>query len=220
LAGDAVMSEWRKANDFETHHPTLLHLIIVCAGFATYLADPDDIVWRFIRDSPVRRVLEHILFCLATLLIGAGAAVCTWSSAFIEPPNADSYDSSVGRGRLHTLHLGDWLYAVGLAFLAPLWGFIVIVVGESIRIARLLLREKDDAQRRRTLSPQSSDSTPNPTFPNWPRALRRQAVKWGVLLTMVVFAITLVDRVADYGVLMSVLMWALLNIPVRARQRR
>jgi hypothetical protein len=33
-----------RATDFESHHQALLHLFIVVVAFATYAADPDDVL--------------------------------------------------------------------------------------------------------------------------------------------------------------------------------
>jgi hypothetical protein len=94
--------------------------------------------------------------------------------------------------------LGDWLYALGLSTLAPLWGCVVLVVGESLRNLRLARADRHDEPR-------------GVKAKQWRGALRRQAAKWGVLVTMVVFTVTLIDRVADYGIAASVAVWAVLN---------
>jgi hypothetical protein len=51
---------------------------------------------------------------------------------------------------------------------------------------------------------------PNAT---WGSAFRIEAVKWGILITMIVFVITLRDRVAEYLAAASFLIGALLNAP-------
>ena len=95
-----------KATAFEIRHATWIRLALILCAFATYAVDPDDVVWRFIRDLPSRRPLEHVAFAIATLLIGAGAMLCTRAER-------------IGESRGPRL-LGEWLYAVGLASLAPL----------------------------------------------------------------------------------------------------
>ena len=45
--------------------------------------------------------------------------------------------------------------------------------------------------------------------------MRGEAAKWGLLLTMTVFSITLVDRQADIGAGASYARWALLNLQGR-----
>jgi hypothetical protein len=175
-----------KARAFEQRHPMLLRLCIYAAAFGTYVIDRDDVVWRFIRDLPARRPLEHGAFLDAALLIGMGAYLCTRG-------NACAHSHKTGLA-------GEWLYAIGLSTLAPLWGSVVLVAGESLRILRLDLAHPQSAQGQRASK-----------LPNLRRALRRQATKWGVHLTMVVFSITLVDRVADYGIIASIALGAALN---------
>ena len=170
-----------RASRFETRHPTLLHLLIVGAAWATYLADRDDIVWRIIRSSPSSRALERAAFSVTALLIGAGALFCTRAR------------TSNGRARL----LGEWLYALGLATLLPLWGSVFLLAAESIRLARLALAQREQP-------PLQNDREP------WKTAIRRESVKWGIFATMIVFSVCLIDRVADYGILASLLAWAVL----------
>jgi hypothetical protein len=59
-----------KATDFEWRHPTLIRHGLIAAAVATYLFDPDDVVWRLIKASPDRRALEHGFFFVGTILIG------------------------------------------------------------------------------------------------------------------------------------------------------
>jgi hypothetical protein len=53
-------------------------------------------------------------------------------------------------------------------------------------------------------------------------AFRKEAVKWGILLTLIVFAITLQDRHADILAASSLLVGTLLNppFPLASRSRR
>lgn len=171
-----------RASRFETRHPTLLHLLIVGAAWATYLADRDDIVWRMIRSSPSSRALEHAAFSVTALLIGGGAFLCTRAG------------TSNSRARI----LGQWLYALGLATLLPLWGCVFLFAAESFRIARLALAEREQPRL-------------HANHDGWTTAIRRESVKWGIFATMIVFSVCLIDRVADYGILVSLLAWAVLS---------
>jgi Mg2+/citrate symporter len=181
-----------KATAFEVRYATLVRLCLILAAFGMYLFDPDDVVWRFIRDLPARRALEHGAFLAATLLIGAGAWLATHAAAFARNAEAGTVD----RAGL----LGELLYAIGLATLAPLWGAVLLTTGEAVRVLRL---ELAGAERNR----QRADTA------RWRLAVRRQAAKWGVFLTMIVFTVTLIDRVANYGILTSAAVWIVLNWP-------
>jgi hypothetical protein len=179
-----------KASNFEYRHQTLTHQFIVLAAFLTYLIDPDDIVWRLVRDTSTPHLWERVLFILATILIAAGAALSTW---------AHTVRVVSVRLRIRPCYLGELVYAVGLGSLLPLPGFVILVAGESLRIFRLIRREQDQ-------------SHPPPVI-GWGRAFRKEAVKWAIFLSMIAFVITLKDRVADVLVALSFLIGLLLNLP-------
>jgi hypothetical protein len=181
-----------RATNFEFRHQTLLRQILIAAALATYLFDPDDIIWKFVKESPSRTGLEHGLFLIATLMICAGATLCTRAAASSQ--------------RHPEQYAGELLFAVGLGSLFPLSGFVLLVAGETIRILRLS-RSKDQPPERQNL------------VPEWSRAFREQAAKWGIFISMIVFSITLRDRVAEILVSASVLVWALLNLPQFTTQR-
>jgi hypothetical protein len=209
-----------KATNFEVNHPILIHQAIVAAAIATYLADPEDIVWRFIKYSPNSRLLEHAIFLLATIFIGAGAALCTQAhaahrnstagtakfSTFTLPPQ-DSRDAG---------YFGEWLFAVGLASLAPFWGAVLLVAGEGLRLLRLARRDRSEFQSG-PLNKASDQRTSPP--PQWPRAFRLQAAKWGVFITMILFSIMLTDRLAETMAVASVFIWMLINLPAWIRAK-
>jgi hypothetical protein len=170
-----------KATPFEYRHQTLIHQIIVGAGILTYLIDPDDIVWRFVRDTSAPRFWERVFFIVATILIAIGAVLCTR-----------------GRRLRRPHYLGELSYAIGLASLLPIPGFIILVSGESLRLFRLSRRD---------------DESPTTPAPTWGYASRKEAVKWGILVTMLVFLTTLRDRHADILAIASFLVGLLLNVP-------
>lgn len=182
-----------KATGFEYRHQTLAHQLVVLAAFLTYLINPDDIVWRFVRDTCAPRLWERTLFIVATILIAAGAALTTWARAV---PTAKPM---LPRSPIRPCYLGELFYAIGLGSLLPLPGFIILVAGESLRIFRLIRRE--------------NNQTPPQPASTWRRAFRKEAVKWGILLSMIAFVITLKDRVADVLVASSFLIGLLLSLP-------
>jgi len=195
-----------KATEFEYRHQTLVHQLIVGAAALTYVFGREDIVWRFVSDAAAPHTLERYAFVVATLFIAAGAAICTRARAVARPNR--------------TRYLGDLFYAIGLASLVPVAGFVILVGGDALRIYRLIEREKNPAHR----SQPQSEATPPPAHPfaresnpAWGTAFRKEAVKWGLLVSMIVFSITLVDRQADILVAASFLVGLLLNPPAFRR---
>lgn len=193
---------WR-ATDVERDHQILVHSLIVGAAFLTYLIDRDDVVWRFIKNhGHLARQLEHWLFLIATLLIGAGAWLCTAARRSERHGALTKLPS-----RLHCL--GQFFYAVGLASLLPLWGYLLLIVGESIRLLRLCFRQssvvRDSACARNALMEAVYIKH------KWPVAAQPEAVKWCLLISMIVFTVTLRDRYADWLICASVVVGGLLN---------
>ena len=205
-----------QATDFELRNPTLLRHLLVGAALATYSFDSDDVVWRFIKASPERRSLEHVFFLLAALFTGIGAFLCT--RAGLNGKQAQSTSPASPRSRaFQWKNCGEWLYAIGLASLFPLAGAVILVLGESLRTLRLLLHGDGVTTRSSNAveRPQGNQADPQLRRSRWTDAIRREAAKWGLTLTMVVFSITLIDRVAEWLAVLSLLAWALLNLPLR-----
>lgn len=196
-----------KATNFEIRHQALLHLLVVTAAFLTYFIQRDDIVWAGIKDSPQNRLLERSLFALATLLIGAGAGICSWERMH---PKFSVVGSSATHGSVEVYsylsyprYAGSLLYSVGLGSLAPPLGFVILVAGEALLGFRLL--------RARGVFKLAEPSSLPQSASGWGLAIRREAGKWGLFVTMIVFTILLVDRVAEILAVASLFVWLVLN---------
>jgi hypothetical protein len=79
-----------------------------------------------------------------------------------------------------------------------------LVAGEALRLFRLMRREDDQAP---ASSPHARSNA------QWRKALRQEAGKWAMLFTMIVFVITLKDRVAEVLAAASLLTGLFLNAP-------
>ena len=192
-----------RATDFEYRHQRLVHQFIVGASVLTYLIDRDDVVWRFVKDSVTPHKLECLVFIAATLFVALGAGICTWARAR-------------SRSLLHLRYLGELCYAIGLASLVPLTGFFILVGGEALRILRLILRDDEHGlnYRRHPMPEPSQLAVAEDIHFRWGKASRQEAVKWGILITMIVFVITLQDRHADILAVASFILGNLLNVPL------
>jgi hypothetical protein len=206
-----------KATAFEYRRQTLVHQFIVAAAFLTYFVDREDIVWRFVKDSAAPRGFERFFFILATLFILVGAAICTWARAYRRPESTTGMESY--RHLHQSRYFGDFLYAIGLASLAPLLGFIILVAGEALRAFRLTQYEEHlilNLQQHPlpTASSLRPSGAQDPHSSGLGKAFRQEAVKWGLFLTMVVFVITLKDRLAEVLAAASFLIGLLVNAPI------
>jgi hypothetical protein len=193
-----------KATLFEARHALLVHQLIVGLAILTYLFDREDIVWRFVKGTAEPHQLERFLFILAAVFVAAGAALCTWARGRGTAKLASGSDSQ--RTPQCALYLGDMCYAIGLGSLLPVAGFTILVSGDALRIFRLIRRESDPANR--------SSLPVAPRKLRWSAAVRKEAIKWGILISVIVFSITLVDRQADILVGLSFVLGTLLNTPL------
>jgi hypothetical protein len=202
-----------KATDFEYRHQKLVHQFIVAAAFLTYLIDRDDVVWRFVKDSAAPQELERALFTVATLFIVVGAGICTWALGHHRPESTTGVEPH--RFPRYPRFLGEFLYSIGLGSLAPLSGFVILVGGEALRLFRLIRRVDDHGQQ---VQPHPStapiplaSATAKETNSRWGKASQQEAAKWGIFLTMIIFVITLKDRLAEILAATSFLVGLLLN---------
>jgi len=224
-----------RATDFEYRHQTLLHLVVVGAAFLTYLFEPDDIVWAFVKDhTTYRAFLERLVFGTGALLILGSAVLRTWASAYRGLGAADGATLFVCNGPYrylqYPLYLGRILFALGLGLLAPVLGNVILLAGETLLLLRLFGRDYQDAapEHLRQYREQVPRFLPSlhPRFPadgfraHWGAALRKEASKWGLAVTMIVFTLTLRDRVAEILAGASLVVWVALNIPDLVRSGR
>jgi len=133
------------------------------------------------------------VFIVAAFFIAVGAGICTRARAYGRPNTAT--DGERCRSLDRSRYFGELCYAIGLASLVPVAGFCIIVGGEALRILRLILRQDGGGQNshrhpmleRSQLAPPAGERV----HFRWREAVRREAVKWGILVTMIVFVITL-----------------------------
>jgi hypothetical protein len=219
-----------KATDFEYRRQLLLHELIVGAALLTYLIDRDDVFWRFIKTDDLVLVLERCLFAVTTLLFGVSACLCTWARAYAGSEDAIRSTAGGDRGSLGSFYrlrlIGDFVYAIALATLLPLSGFFILTVCEATRLVRLAWRGNAMSRSKTARSDPSpgasiatlSERTAPATRPRpqWGPAFRRETVKWGLFVTMIVFTLTLKDRAAEVLIGASIVLWILLNLRLSA----
>jgi hypothetical protein len=175
-----------KATRFECRHQTQIHLLLVGLAVLTYLRYPDDIVWALVRGHSDRASLERLAFGAGSLMLLGSAVLETWA---------------VARSRLAALRPARILLALAVGLLLPLAGTLVLLAGEALLILRLSLSDAESPWHSRT------------TDRVWGPAFRAAASKWGLAASMVVFAWTLQDRIAEIGAAGSVVLWVVLNVP-------
>ena len=167
---------------------------IVAISFSTYLFDGDNIVRRYIRESPASRQWEYFIFSLATLLVGAGAALCTWGQANSMPtmPGAQIPRDGPNPFSRYPNQIGDLLFAIEIATLAPLRGAVILVIGEALRNVRLILHLRENKSspvlagngaffsRAFSDSVQPVDTRSSALNPDWRMTFRHEAARWEI----------------------------------------
>ena len=182
----------------------IVRAALLLVGVSTYLISPDDVVWRFIKTAPHARVLEHLSFGLAAAILGFALLLKVKASA--DPENQDSH----GRSRI-TATVASLLQAIGIGSLLPLPGFLVLVLGDLA--ASLLLYGRHSIVE----DPRAEGDSRRARSP-------LQASRWGIALTthiglcfaflsMAIFSVMLIDRVADILFAMT----ALVSIAANSR---
>jgi hypothetical protein len=201
-----------RATDFEYRHQTLLHLLVVGCAFLMYIIQRDDVVWFAVKHHvSYRAFLERLVFGAGALIILVSAILQTWAFALHFGSGAETSAVAYRYRKIPSaVYFGRLLFTVGLGQLAPVCGTVVLLTGESILVLRLLRRNSENIvadfiSSRKHFSNQGFGL-------NWKEAFRKQASQWGLAVTMIVFTVTLQDRVAEMLAGASVLLWAVLNM--------
>jgi hypothetical protein len=166
----------------------ILRAALLLAGLSTYLIFPDDVAWRFIKTAPHARVLEHVLFGIAAAFLGLALLLKVKASA--RPENHDSN----GPSRI-TATVAPLLQAIGIGTLLPLPGFLLLVLGD-VGISLLLYGRRPMGEDRKAEGNSRPARRPRQAFP-WRNALATNIGLCFAFVSMAVFSIVLIDRVAD-----------------------
>lgn len=184
-----------RANAVELRRPFLIHGLVLLVGWGTYLLDRDDVLWRYIRHSPHSRLLEHLGFGCAAVVIGIGVLLGCWRT------DRDYRREGWTPGVIGRRCAGEILHGIGLASLVPVEGFVLIVCGETIRSVRY-------ARLKMQMAREHGGGVPiaTPPGPAWKWLVLSQVGMWCAFVSMVIFSIVLIDHAADrmFGITMLV----------------
>jgi protein-S-isoprenylcysteine O-methyltransferase Ste14 len=220
-----------KATEFEFRHRSLLNLIHFWIAFQLYSVDHINIVWAFVHwNNPRGDFIARMVFGFGTLLVGLASAVRTWAAAYLRSDVVHDAvlhaETLVADGPYrhvrNPLYLGTFLMSVGLGLLASRLGFVVLAVGATIRILRLIGREEAELEKQQGESFREFCRRVPRLFPSlrprvpaaglmaqWGQAFRGEALMWGLFLAMAAFTITLQDRAAEILVGATLTLWFL-----------
>jgi hypothetical protein len=181
----------------------IVRAALLLVGLSTYLISPDDVVWRFIKTAPHARALEHALFGIAAAILGLALLLKVRASA--HPENRDGHRPS----RI-TAAIAGILQAIGIGSLLPLPGFLLLVLGDVVA-SLLLYGRHSTAENPRSQGEDSSRARgPLQAF-RWRDALTAHIGLFCAFLSMAIFSVVLIDRVADVLFAMTALVSVVAN---------
>jgi hypothetical protein len=166
----------------------IVHAALVLAGLSTYLISRDDVVWHFIKAAPHPRVLEHVFFGLAAVVLGISLLLKVKSGAPLD--NQGRHDHS-----RTTATVASLLQAIGIGSLLPLPGFLLLAVGDLA--ASLLLDSRQSIARHPENESDPGRAPSSLRGSRWGGALGPHIGLCLALVSMTVFSVVLIDRVAD-----------------------
>jgi len=201
-----------EATNFESRHQQALHLMVVALASLAYLGDRVDIVWALVRNHSDSASWERLVFGCGALMLLGSAILETWANA---PRNVPSRDApplsgeSLNGHRQQYGRLARVLLVLAVGLLLPLSGTVILLAGETILLLRLSFRKDGNIAALRPTARLTTNS--------WSAAFRAAGGKWGLSVSMIIFAWTLQDRLAEIGAVCSVILWLVLNTAARQR---
>lgn len=160
--------------------------------------------------APSAAVGRHITYVLATALVAGGTALRTWGTAYLDVETM--MDATLHSNRLviagpyryvrNPLYLGNLVVAAGIGLFASRAGFIVLLIGMTVFLYRLILREEQhllrehgDAYRQfmaipRLLPAWRAKAPPSAARPRWGRAVGGEILMWATALATAIYAAT------------------------------
>jgi len=207
-----------RATEFEFRNRWWVIFGIFFAAFFSYFIDPAN-CGAAIADwlaKPLGTAAGdnsyRLVFAIGGLLVAAAALLRTWGTSYLQ---ADVMrDRRVHTDRLladgpyryvrNPLYLGNILMAIGIGFMASRTGFVILSVGMTVFVIRLLLREESELSRDqgepyrrysaavpRLVPALAPRVPPAGNKPQWAQALRAELMYWLMAVAMFVFAATL-----------------------------
>jgi hypothetical protein len=167
---------------------SVIRAALLVAGISTYLIFSDDVVWRFIKTAPHARLLEHLSFGIAAAMLGLALLLKIRASADASRQNIH------GLPRAKAV-VSNLLQAIGIGFLLPLPGFLLLVFGE-IGVSLLQSGQPSAREQPRAAPDFRRERRLSKAF-HWGDAVVTHIGLCCAFISMIVFSVVLIDRVAD-----------------------
>jgi protein-S-isoprenylcysteine O-methyltransferase Ste14 len=215
---DVLPSSLMQASLFEFRHRWWVIFFIFFIAFLAYSLDPVNcgvaiVGWlaKHLGTTPTANAYRLIL-AFSALLLTLAALLRSWGTSYLDAEVMR--DSEVHTERLladgpyryvrNPLYLGNIFMAVGIGLMASRSGFLILSLGMTVLVIRLILREEAELLRdqgepyRRyraivpRLIPSLSPRVPRAgNAPHWGQGFRAELMYWLLALAVAAFAVTL-----------------------------
>jgi len=237
-----------RATDFEFRYRFFVFGLIFWAGFTCYVFDQRNTGEALLRlisgpgldlDSAQGRHGLQVIFGLATLLMAGAAMMRTWSTAYLKTDVVHDMDlrseammaDGPYRHTRNPLYFSNLLMTAAMAMLASLVGAVVMALAMLLFQFRLIFREEQRLLQTQgdryvaylkavpRLWPWLRPRVPSSGLkPQWAQAWLGEAMFWGFVLAVAVFAVTLKLKYAYIFVGLSILFY-LVVVPLWQRRK-
>jgi protein-S-isoprenylcysteine O-methyltransferase Ste14 len=203
----------RAASDFEVRHRSLISIAIYLLAFAFWALDRRDVAGFIGRLLPATMPATQISYLIAALPALLAAWISTWTCAYLpsganeglrlRPGDDDLVTDGPYRFVRHPLYLGMILCFLGFAILLNRLGFAIAMLGITVFVYRLILREEAELDAAFGASYRAyRDAVPRlfpargkiwriGRAPNWKQGLIGGGYLWLVAAALVVLAASL-----------------------------
>ncbi len=155
--------------------PAVLRAGLLLAAVSVYLVAPDDVVWRLVRNAAHARIWEHLCFAAAAAMLACALLLKLLIAARARRGHCGSRTRAV---------LANLLQAAAIGSLLPAAGFVLLMAGDlciSLFVpVALPAVELVPAQALR-----------------WSEVFRANLALGCAFVSMLIFSVVLIDRVAD-----------------------
>ena len=236
-----------KATLFEFRHRWWFIFAIFFLAFSAYDVDHVSMIDALARwganhlGIAATRNTDRAIIAFGALLVALGGLIRTWGTSYLRAEVMR--DSRVHTERLladgpyryvrNPLYIGNILLAIGAGLMASRIGFLILVVGMTVFVMRLILREEADLARDQGESYRSYCAavprilpalTPRvPSAGNrayWGQGFRAEIMYWLIALAMAAFAVTLNVRLFWAIFAVATLTSLLAHRPVRSNKEQ
>lgn len=237
----------RMASDFEFRYRFWVIAAIFWVGFSLYAIDHENSghilaqSLAHLRGATSSRLDHRVVFAAAALIAVLASTIRTWGTAYLRPEVMVSMRLQTARlvadGPYrfvrNPLYLGNILLAVAMGLIASRLGLAFLVIGNTLFVYRLILREEAELEARQgdsygaycavvpRLLPALSPQVPaGGSVPDFWAGLLGELFFWAFTASLLVFAATMDRRLYFWALGGAFVVYALCLFAIKRRGAR